>query len=187
MTNKAGRTPLHWACAAATPRLAVVEDLTEVDPGACGVRDQHGLGRTPLLVALGNAAASPEILHNLIASNPGAAALRSLRDLETPLHTAVARPDLTVAVMKDLVRAYPQALQMKDGRGRIPLHAALDAGAPSPICKGLVKKWPFSVEVRNEKGEIPHAAAKRLKLDKELIEFLYPYEDDEEEEHKAPK
>ena len=173
MADKLGRTPLHWACAAKQPILEVVQDLMQVYPAAGHVRDYHGM--TPLTVALENAFASEEILHQVV--NLESASLRNNVNMSTALHIAVQRTNLTIHFLKELIRAFPKALQMKDGQGRIPLHAALDCGARSSICQTLVKKWPTSVEIRNKRGEIPHAAAQRLKREQDLVEFLYPFEE----------
>jgi len=187
MVDKVGRTPLHWACASKQPILEVVQDLTQVYAAAGHVRDYHGM--TPLTVALENAFASEEILHQVI--HPESASLRNNVNMSTALHTAVRRTNLTVHLLKELIRAFPKALQMKDGQGRIPLHAALDCGARSSICQTLVKKWPTAVEIRNKRGEIPHAAAQRLNREQDLVDFLYPFEEVESppvvEKDKSPK
>ena len=122
-----------------------------------------------------------DVVRIMINGGPQAASIRNTMDnMSTPLYVAVSqRPqDLTLPALKDLIRAHPKALQMKDGQGRIPLHAALDCGATAEIIQTLVKKWPTAVEVRNKRGEIPHEAAVRLKREASLIEFLYPYEDE---------
>jgi len=178
--DKEGRTPLHCACAVARPNAEVVEDLLATQPEACEVRDKHG--NTPLLIALQNTKCSMEVVRLVVVANPKGAALRNTMDgsMATALNVALTlrSQDVTAQVLKDLIRAYPKALQMKDGQGRIPLHAALDSGADDAVCMALVKKWSTAVEVRNKRGEIPHAAAIRLKREKSLIEFLYPYEED---------
>jgi len=81
-----------------------------------------------------------------------------------------------VLVMKDLIKAYPRALQKKDNDGRLPLHYAIELKAKFTVIELLVRKCPETVDVENSDGETPFKMADRLGLPEDTVEFLNPFE-----------
>jgi Ankyrin repeats (3 copies) len=174
-----GCTPLHLACAAADEPivLAVIEDLTEVHPGAGTVKAACD-GTWPLW----NAMAQPDVesntavLKDLIVSNPESVKLLHERSGATILHRAIST-EQSLSIVKDCCKVYPQGLKHKDCDGRIPLHLAIELKAASALIRHLVTKCPESVEIENERGEIAHVMADRLGLNEDIVTFLNPYEE----------
>jgi ankyrin repeat protein len=182
-------TPLHVACTRLDePCLEIIEDLTEVHPEAGTTRASDG--SWPLWNALDKKADCPNIdavLKDLIVSNPGAASMQHKTTGETPLHKALRLKHYyrLPAVLKDLIRASPsEALLLPENeRGNIPLHVSVECGALLDVIQWLVYRNPAAVDVRNSAGEIPHELAQRLNREEEIIQFLNPFEEVEEEDY----
>jgi Ankyrin repeats (3 copies) len=170
-----GRTPLHIACSEVEePSLAIVQDLTEVYATVATVKAADG--SWPLWSVLGyKPERVEEIVKDLIVSNPEGASIRHDVSNEMPLHKAL-KNNHELIVVRDIVRANPEALLLFDRDGNLPLHIAVECHYNLAMIKMLVNKGPGAVEKKNNRGEIAHELAKRLYGYNCVIEFLYPYE-----------
>jgi Ankyrin repeats (3 copies) len=188
-----GFTPLNLLCNTLNDNesdakvFAVVEDLTEVCPQAGIMRAKDGTW--PLWNALDARhrihADHSAICKDLIVSNPESAKLTYLTEDEeenrqpgsTVLHRAMAM-ESSLSIVKDLLRAFPEACTMEDSQGRIPLMYALtELEAPTlAVIQALVHRCPEVVDM-TYRDETPHQIAEQLRLHPEIVSFLNPYEE----------
>lgn len=62
-----------------------------------------------------------------------------------------------ITVVEHLLKVYPEAATIRDGSGRLPLHAAIEANAPLPVLKALLHVNPAAgqaVSLRRENGTV---------------------------------
>jgi ubiquitin carboxyl-terminal hydrolase L3 len=153
-----GMLPLHYVAAwrnasnvgsSRDGQIAVVEHLLKVYPEAATVRD--GSARLPLHAAIeANAPLSVSARLSVFPSVGGM----------PPLHYAAAwRNDSCRQSQLDLVEhlleEYPEAATIRDGTGRLPLHAAIEANAPLSVLEALLRVNPATGEaVFRRKGDV---------------------------------
>lgn len=169
-----GYTPLNLAVTVDEPKLAVIEDLTEVNAGAGVVKAKDGTW--PLWNAVSRSGVDVAVLKDLIISNPESAKLTEETSSSSVLLRAIEKQMATL-VIKDLIKVFPEALKKKDAQGRLPLHVAIECKSTLSVIELLVKKYPESVEIVNKEGETPHAMADRLGLHEDIVQFLNPFEE----------
>jgi ankyrin repeat protein len=175
-TDVDGMTPLHLACSVEEPELAVIEDLTEVYPDAGIVCSTNGA--TPLLLAIKMRAETP-VLRDLIVSNPACASIAD-RKGSTPLHRAI-ETGANIKVLKDLIKANKKAVRMTDSAGNLPVHTAVVAAVKDmAVYQLLARKYSDGLEEENDGGDTPYSLAKKVLRDKDIIEFLNPFEEVDE-------
>jgi ankyrin repeat protein len=59
-------------------------------------------------------------------------------------------------VVRYLVRAYPESLQMTNNDGNLPLHDACHRDAPLDVVLYLVQEYPESLKVRPQPHKDTH-------------------------------
>ena len=104
-----------------------------------------------------------------------------------PLHYAVAwkskqtkSRQRQIALVEFLLEAYPEATRVTDNRGRLPMHAAIEAKAPLPLIEVLLCANPASGEAlyshQNEFMNFPSALiAAGMDCNLEVIFVLFRY------------
>lgn len=61
-----------------------------------------------------------------------------------------------LGTIEDLVFAYPEALEARDGAGRMPLHVAVDREEPSEqVVSLLLDAYPLAAQVKRGVGRLP--------------------------------
>jgi len=120
MTNKVGNTPLHDACFRGSP-FEHIETLAMANPEWIMVRNNAGY--TPFQILCKNGRIDERIVTAF--SRIGGPEIFCVMDStgNTPLHSAM-REDVDLATLKCLIRAFPDALQLKTVYGDSPLHLA---------------------------------------------------------------
>lgn len=113
--DKAGLLPLDIACASNKPKIAIVEDLTEVYPDAVAEGALH--------LALANKVVGKDILEDLVVSNPKALKVQD-EEGRTPLHIGV-MVRRKADDLKLLLSSYPKAKSLKNKKGETPLDLAV--------------------------------------------------------------
>lgn len=126
VVDKEGMTPLHYAVKCTTPNIAIVEDLTEVAPMAglqlsTSVNDPHQY--IPIMIAIMNPNTTSNIIQDLIVSCPKVLQMIEPVTGNTPLHMAV-QQQRPVTEIKLMIQMYPQALAIKNIKGRTPYKLA---------------------------------------------------------------
>lgn len=194
MTDINGYTPVNIVCtllhenAPDQEILNIVEDLTEVCPSAGIIKAKDNTW--PLWNALNCIndihVSFNAIVKDLIVSNIESTTLMYQTEEEEEyndcgtsiLHRAI-QMDSPMSIIKDILRANPNACVTKDTKGRIPLFYLLtEKTSPSlAIIQTLVSKSPETIEFVYD-SEIPHTCAQRLKLSDDIVSFLNPYEED---------
>lgn len=120
MTNKVGNTPLHHACFRGSP-FEHIETLAMSNPQ--WVKCANNAGYTALQIMCKNARLQDRVITTF--SRIGGPGVFSVVDLmgNTPLHSAM-REETDIEALRCLIRAYPDALNMKTSYGDTPLHLA---------------------------------------------------------------
>jgi ankyrin repeat protein len=100
-----------------------------------------------------------DVVRRLVQEFPGFLSKRSCfyrlrgRSADLPLHYAIEQ-NASVDVLGILISAYPEALEMKNGDGEIPLHAAIIWGHVAPNVMKLLMTTK-TVRVPNKDGNLP--------------------------------
>jgi hypothetical protein len=188
-----GYTPLNLICSTINENVSdakiinIVEDLTEVCPVAGIIKAKDNTW--PLWNALDEChnvhVNYNAICKDLIVSNIECTKIMYQTEEEEEynecgtsiLHRAI-QMDAPTSIIKDILRANPNACLVKDSKGRIPLfYLLLEKETPYlSIIQLLVHKSPETVEMIYD-DEIPHQCAIRLQLHSDIISFLNPYEE----------
>lgn len=92
-------------------------------------------------------------VRSAIESNPILAAQRDSLGCTTLHMTCSLQP--TYEIISALYQKYPDAIQMVDGQGRLPLHVAVMHGADVSILQALVSYYPESVSQVDGRGQLP--------------------------------
>jgi ankyrin repeat protein len=121
LADKDGMTPLHHAISNLKPQLAIVEDLTEVNPKA-GLHQTNEKQATPIHLAFDNVAITTPIIHDLIVSCPSVVQVQD-SDGNTPVHKAVMK-QRPISEIKLMIKMCPKALNIKNNKGKIPYKVA---------------------------------------------------------------
>jgi Ankyrin repeat len=188
-------TPLHLACSFSPSNDCYNSDfillLTEKNKVPASMLDIDG--KTPLHLACMVDLPCLAVVEDLTIVYPEACVVKSKDTGATPLHYACSNRDVhdkdseAVDIIKELIRTDPSALRVKNKKGQIPIFCAVASGACVTVLKAIVKKYPESLTETNKRGQTPHKYAKYMKtLGKDAIEFLYPYEESEDESSTAP-
>lgn len=88
-----------------------------------------------------------------ISSNPILAAQRDTLGCTTLHMTCSLNP--TVDILFTIYRAFPDAVRMTDGQGRLPIHVAIIHGAHVSVIQSLISFFPESVDVGDCRGQLP--------------------------------
>ena len=112
--------PLHWAVSLPNVNILDIKTLITAQPEAVSTLTTRSFGYNPVHLAC-MANARVEVLHLLQAHFPlWGESVASCYGF-TPLHLAV-KYSSSPALVRELVRLYPPALEMEDEDGDIPLH-----------------------------------------------------------------
>jgi ankyrin repeat protein len=156
------RLPLHDAVVRHWIGLEDVRALVEAYPQALRERDNNG--DVPLHCALLVwEVESHEVIRYLVSRDPASVRIgRSAANShnQKPMWMALEDPRGLMSRNLDLIRllheAWPESLQMIDGMGRTPLHAAVDALAPPDVLAYVVDRGgPASLRVTDREGRVP--------------------------------
>jgi ankyrin repeat protein len=130
VVDKDGMTPLHYAVSHQQPTLAIIEDLTEVGPNA-GIIQTTETRSTPLHLALRNPATNSAMVQDLIVSCTQVLQIQD-KDGNTPLHVAV-EEQRSVTEIKLMLKLYPQAMNKKNQKGKVPYKLAKSVARKSNV------------------------------------------------------
>ena len=145
-----GRTPLH--CVASSPQHCnhsvniqgtgdaritgarqslVINALVGADQSTCSMVDKSG--RLPLHHFVENGREWNVQLHSILEAHPAAVQTRAGPSAcnQLPLHMAASNPVARPSLIMSLVEKNPRAASMVDGKGRLPLHLAVESGRSS--------------------------------------------------------
>ncbi len=116
-----------------------------------------------------NERVSEGLLQCLLEYFPGAAIIRSTSSGETPLHYLCQNKNVTLGMVKLLINAAPESVQIEDSIGQMPLHCLcwnidLDDEVAVDILKFLVMKYPEAIQHFAEIGEETESPAKLLPI-----------------------
>jgi ankyrin repeat protein len=158
-TNRRGYLPLHFAAAShATPD--VIRLLVERGPKYLLLARLHDDGEVALHMAVAHNVhhgAPLDVVETLVELCPKALQVADKRGF-LPLHESVYvfcvrfdPPhlwDLRMPMIRHLVKAWPQALEVQDGAGRIPLLVAAESNATLDVLFHLLTSGPQSISGR---------------------------------------
>jgi len=173
-TDGRGWLPLALACrTGAHPN--VIEILLKEKPSAAKVIDRDL--RMPIHLALcsrpgGNEAT--EIARMLIDAYPSSLMRQEKKFGFLPLHVACSFCGLSSSniLVRTLLAAYPEASQVPDRRGSLPLHLACRAGAPFSVIQQLVSVYPRGAFHKDDESRLPLHWACHLNLPAESIHII---------------
>lgn len=185
--NKGGGTALHLA-AWGKSKLAVLQALIKANPQAAGCADSAGwlplhcaaahesaeeevrlgdcargsrCGKCPPLLSASDAALA-QVIEELLSAFPGAATRNSHGEL--PLHLA-AKARAGAGVIKQLLRAHPEAAKTAGQAGLLPLHLAAGRKAGLAVVATLLKSYAAATGIASDDGDLPlHLAASDAEL-----------------------
>lgn len=163
------------------PPISLIEMLLKIPSGTetnpslqldqlsnCAAHVEDEQGRLPLHVAL-LTATSPQIISRLIQAHP-TALLHTTEDMQTPLHSALAKPYSAPLQRPETIQLLLQAyvasrhgtyvngklaLKMEDGNGFLPMHYACSNRACFRIIHHLLDTYPKSAKLTNGNGDLP--------------------------------
>lgn len=166
--DEQGRIALHVACQTSRP-LASIRLLLEAWPESIKVPDS--MGRLPLFHAC-EAQAPHTILWYLFQKWPDAAMIPNNWDGALPLHALCRQSKTSMENVRMLIDSFPQAVEVADKSGRLPIHYAIK-GKRHSLVKALIEKCPSSLMIRSNDGTIPlHVACRCNQLSFSVIETI---------------
>jgi ankyrin repeat protein len=155
-----------------TNNTPLIEDMIKYDPRTVNVKD--GTGQYPLHFTAAHAQTS-DLLYTIIEAIGAPAAQLASRCFDDngnlPLHSCVSGSSC-LAVLKEILFAYPDAVKVPNKEGKLPLHLA--------ACNNDVEKlstvfsaFPHAISIPDKNGWIPimHAAYTCKSL--EVVQFLH--------------
>lgn len=158
------RTPLHMACMFCASTDVILHLLAA---GKQSAQKPDKDGYLPLHLAC-FVGVDWEVIDKLTSLYPMACLARSNDSGSTPLHLAL-KQNLSLPIIKTLVKGHQAALEIEDEKGRVPLHVAISFGSDSKIVKHLRKCNPDMVYHENHDGKTPlDLASKRSEIKKIL-------------------
>mmetsp|Transcript_7045 Transcript_7045/g.11143 ORF Transcript_7045/g.11143 Transcript_7045/m.11143 type:complete len:1851 (-) Transcript_7045:356-5908(-) len=134
----------------------------------CAAHVEDDQGRLPLHLAL-LTAPSPELVSRIIQAHP-TALLHTTEDMQTPVHSALAKPYSAPLQRPEIIQLLLQAyvtsrhgtfvngklaLKMEDGHGFHPMHYACSHRACFRIIHDLLEAYPKSAKLANGNGDLP--------------------------------
>jgi hypothetical protein len=125
MVNGEGRLPLHLACEAGKKWFGCLEELYNAYTNAVGVAEEVGRKWMPLHFAVASPYSSADTVKRILALRPEVAEVADSLGY-TPFHLAVeCGRDWEDGGLQSLFQANPEAIDMPDFAGKIPLVTAL--------------------------------------------------------------
>ncbi|KDO34908.1 hypothetical protein SPRG_00968 [Saprolegnia parasitica CBS 223.65] len=120
LRNHDGRTPLHCVLSRPDCEFELCATVLSLAPETTSVVDS--MGRTILHMVAAHPTHIESQLLQLLLSLDVTAAQHSDMHGQLPLHRAVANPNVNVAALRQLLHAFPGAVDVVDGHGQSPLH-----------------------------------------------------------------
>jgi ankyrin repeat protein len=148
-----GQTLLHKCVEYYSNRIDLVNIFLDSYPLALTKKDANGF--LPIHRALITGAGEPTLeLIQLFVKLAPEILLETTPNGALPLHLACARYD--TAIVRYLVKCFPESIQHRDNQGRFPLQHALDAQRPQPgIVQLLLEHYPIVLSFLDEEGYLP--------------------------------
>jgi ankyrin repeat protein len=161
------------ACDQACPApLLVSEVLSRFQKG---VKEAEASGMLPLHLACNQTSPCAQTVALLLKSAAGkTAAATACAHAWLPLHVACAQPDVSPAVLRELIAAYPNAAKEQvDFDGSLPLHLVCSRKQPSAAGLAVLRAaFPLGARARDGKGRLPVHLACRHSPGVESLEVL---------------
>ena len=117
------------------------------------------------------------IIEDLTEVGPHAVCLQEEETGATPLHIVLDKSKCDLDIVKDMICANADVLNVQDKKGRLPLHLAAKAEISFKLIKAMVKKHPHSIFCEDSEGDIPYTIARSAHQDKEIVKLLKPPHD----------
>ena len=108
-----------------------------------------------------------EVVLERLQEHPNEAKEQNISTGIIPLHLAK-----TVALVQELLKAYPLGAQQKCHLGCLPIHDAVEDGKAPDVLRMLLRAYPDAALARDRKGRLPVQAAVDKKLPKMTLEVL---------------
>ena len=154
-------------------------DIIQMDPSMARKRiiahEFMGSSRTsevlPIHLALSEADVPIELIQALVRAHPD-----SVRKTETGyerncIHIAL-KSFASDAVVSYLIQLYPEACQMQDSLGRLPLHYSISNVHSLPLIQEVIHVYPEAVKAWDNKGWTPLMVACQTYSSPDLIRIL---------------
>ncbi|KAL1531525.1 protein ACCELERATED CELL DEATH 6-like [Salvia divinorum] len=169
--NKMRNTALHQALLSQMESIASF--LIQQEPELSYHLNKQGESALYLAAKAGFVGCISSILANCTDENR----LNLLFENKSPIQAAIERKE--IAVLEAIINAKPQLIQMRDSKGRNPLHYAASLGnLEATHC--LLKKDAFNASRRDKRGELPiHLAAREGHVDAIRVMLQYSLEVEE--------
>lgn len=165
--------PLHFALDNGAP-LSVVSTMIDVAPQTASIRGSHDGGRLPLRAAL-QRGAPPRVLVKVLLAYPPAAHDRGAGEAQTEeptLHLAIQRTPNAFDCIRELLRASPTLVDVRNHAGELPLHIALRSRSPVEVVELLLEFGPGAIKLKNVENDLPLRAAVRATQPSEVVFLL---------------
>jgi serine/threonine protein kinase len=165
--------PLHFALDNGAP-LSVVSTMIDVAPQTASIRGSHDGGRLPLRAAL-QRGAPPRVLVKVLLAYPPAAYDRGAGEAQTEeptLHLAIQRTPNAYDCIRELLRASPTLVDVRNHAGELPLHIALRSKSPVEVVELLLEFGPGAIKLKNLENDLPLRAAVRGEQPSDVIFLL---------------
>lgn len=150
-------TPLHLAIWYKLP-VDVILELLQASREATLMQDVDG--NLPIHLAAALHPDADRLVPALLALQP-LTVKKGNAKLQTPLHSLCTRPDISLAVLKDMVAVAPNAVGLKDRMGRLPIHHACLQQADLDVLQCLVEAYPQGVNVTDHAALTPYGIVRR--------------------------
>ena len=144
--------PMHYALVVSNSDLEDIQTIFEHDPESIKQVYEHGRKFTPCHLAVMTKDPNMAVIEQLKVFDPAYGA-RVTIDRQTPLHLAAEHSN-SVAVIQELIRVYPAALEMRDRSWDTPLCRSFHNNNPEApeILQALIDAAPdtASIKYRNQ-------------------------------------
>ena len=147
--------PMHFAVTVPTIDLTDILIFLDHNPESIKQQCQKGDNLTASHLAVMMENPNMRLIRGLKVLDPGFAA-RVTSDGRTPLHLAAEHSN-SVAVIQELIRVYPAALEMRDRSENTPLSRTLrnDTPAAPEILQAIVDAAPQTAQAVGKRGALP--------------------------------
>jgi ankyrin repeat protein len=128
---------------------------------------------TPLELAVNNRQIGAEVVEYIAGRWPGSIREKNYMNRDLPIHVACHR-GCSLAVLKTLVKLYPEGVSQEGSAGTLPLHKLFWSDCVSlEAIRFLVEEYPNAIHHRGRLGFLPiHYALQRSNISLEIIQYL---------------
>jgi ankyrin repeat protein len=149
------RLPIHMAALSPDANISLISKLVTSHPRALSQAD--GMGKLPLHLACEGGLAWENgvgVIYDTY--KPAIKETESNTRRWTALHSAAASPNAGGELVAKLTELYPQAAQVRDGKGRYPLHLACVSGKGwEGGVRNIFDAFPDAILARDKSGSLP--------------------------------